>query len=279
MLTLSGTFTTHAAQETTDFCTLWRITRVDSTVFRFTDHDRDVVMSDGTYLAAGGYTASAARSIAGLQVDDMEVGALFDSAYITEADLQAGLWDNAVVEVFSAIWSAPSAGARMIRKGRIGQVRYRNGTFTAEMRGLMDLLSVNIGRVVSPSCDAILGDARCGVSLSAHTESGTVSAVTSRAVFSASDLSAETAGRFSGGLLTWTSGANDGYSMEVRVHGASGAFTLFEPMVRTVAVGDTFDVVAGCDKLFATCRDTFDNVANFRGFPHVPGNDLVLAPK
>ena len=124
MLTLDGAFTSHAAGETTGFCTLWRITRSDSTVFRFTDHDRDVVMSDGTYLASSGYVASQAQTQAGLNVDDLEVTALFDNAAITEGDLAAGVWDGATVEIFSAIWSLPSAGARMIRKGTIGQVRH-----------------------------------------------------------------------------------------------------------------------------------------------------------
>ncbi|MBN9305652.1 MAG: hypothetical protein BGO82_04060 [Devosia sp. 67-54] len=32
----------------------------------------------------------------------------------------------------------------------------------------------------------------------------------------------------------------------------------------------------GCDRALATCRDRFGNVANFRGFPHIPGNDFVL---
>jgi uncharacterized phage protein (TIGR02218 family) len=35
-------------------------------------------------------------------------------------------------------------------------------------------------------------------------------------------------------------------------------------------------VTAGCDKGFASCRDRFANVLNFRGFPHMPGNDFVV---
>ena len=35
-------------------------------------------------------------------------------------------------------------------------------------------------------------------------------------------------------------------------------------------------MTAGCDKRFSTCRGTFANVANFRGFPHMPGNDFVI---
>lgn len=32
-----------------------------------------------------------------------------------------------------------------------------------------------------------------------------------------------------------------------------------------------------CDKRFATCRDVFANAQNFRGFPHMPGPDALLA--
>lgn len=32
-----------------------------------------------------------------------------------------------------------------------------------------------------------------------------------------------------------------------------------------------------CDKRFATCRDIFSNTANFRGFPHMPSPDFILA--
>ena len=46
---------------------------------------------------------------------------------------------------------------------------------------------------------------------------------------------------------------------------------------RRIAAGDTFAVTAGCDKQFATCRAKFANAVNFRGFPHMPGNDFVAA--
>ena len=47
-------------------------------------------------------------------------------------------------------------------------------------------------------------------------------------------------------------------------------------MPRPVVPGDGFVVTAGCDKRFTTCRDKFANVANFRGFPQMPGTDAVL---
>jgi uncharacterized phage protein (TIGR02218 family) len=32
---------------------------------------------------------------------------------------------------------------------------------------------------------------------------------------------------------------------------------------------------AGCDKRAETCRLKFDNFLNFRGFPHIPGEDWL----
>ena len=52
---------------------------------------------------------------------------------------------------------------------------------------------------------------------------------------------------------------------------------LWQAMAAPIEAGDAFIVSAGCDKRFATCRDRFANVANFRGFPHMPGNDFALS--
>jgi uncharacterized phage protein (TIGR02218 family) len=40
-------------------------------------------------------------------------------------------------------------------------------------------------------------------------------------------------------------------------------------------VGDRVALREGCDKMIATCSARFSNVVNFRGEPHVPGNDLL----
>lgn len=37
------------------------------------------------------------------------------------------------------------------------------------------------------------------------------------------------------------------------------------------------DLATGCDQRFATCRDRFANALNFRGFPHMVGNDVLQA--
>src|SRR6185436_14194627 len=86
-------------------------------------------------------------------------------------------------------------------------------------------------------------------------------------------------GAFTAGKLTFTSGANAGFAVEVKVHrlALDGVLIeLWQKAPEPIAASDAFTVTAGCDKRFATCRDRFANGVNFRGFPHIPGNDVVV---
>jgi len=77
------------------------------------------------------------------------------------------------------------------------------------------------------------------------------------------------------GRLDWLTGANAGTSGHVKAH-AGGSLSLWLPAGESIAEGDVFDVRAGCDKAFATCRAKFSNVINFRGFHMMPGNDFII---
>ena len=95
------------------------------------------------------------------------------------------------------------------------------------------------------------------------------------------DLAAFTSGWFTRGLVTFTAGANAGRAVEVKRHALSGAIAtleLWQAPGAAIAPGDTLVVTAGCDKRLATCRERFANTLNFRGFPHMPGNDFLASP-
>ena len=97
-----------------------------------------------------------------------------------------------------------------------------------------------------------------------------------REVFGISDAAA---GWFTLGRVTWTSGPNADRIAEVAAYdvvGSARRLTLLEAPVRPIAAGHDFTVRAGCDKRLETCRDRFANVVNFRGFPHIPGQDTVV---
>ena len=91
-------------------------------------------------------------------------------------------------------------------------------------------------------------------------------------------LSGYAADWFTGGTLAFTSGANEGLDFEVKTHVRSAGadfLVLWMPVPFPVATGDTATVTAGCRKTFAICKSKFDNHVNFRGFPLIPGTDVV----
>ena len=92
----------------------------------------------------------------------------------------------------------------------------------------------------------------------------------------ASGLDSFDAGWFTGGILSWVSGANSGTIARVLRHGG-GQIELAVTTRLATEVGDAFLLSAGCDKSFATCGAKFANRINFRGFPHMPGADAILA--
>lgn len=264
----------------TTLCRCWRLVRGDGRRLGFTDHDADLT-SDGTvFLAAAGLTASALESTLGMTVDGGAVAGALISDALTEDDLARGLWDNAAVTIFLVDWRHPERRATLF-SGSIGEVSRGASAFSAELRSLSHRLNQPQGRLYGRLCDADFGDARCGMTIAAWTAAGTVTDVAGPKSFACSGLGTAPEGRFRGGRLAWTGGANAGLAMEVRTHGVDGGtarLALFADMPAAPAAGDTFTVSAGCNKTIAMCKQAFGNVVNFRGFPDMPGNDWLLSP-
>lgn len=269
----------HLASGATTLCWCWRLTRRDGVIQGFTDHDRTLDFDGTAFEAAAGFTASEIRDSVGLSVDNLEVSSALSSERLSEADLAAGLYDDAKVEIFRVNWQAPDQRVLM-RSGSLGEVRRAGPAFAAEVRGLAHYLQQPKGRLFQYTCDADLGDARCGVDLAAPAfrGTGTVVEVKSARRFTADGLGGFATDWFTRGLVTFTSGAAQGQAVEVKLHSlAQGIVTLelWQPARIPLVAGQTFTVTAGCDKHLATCRAKFANAVNFRGFPHMPGNEFV----
>lgn len=271
----------HLAQDATTLCHCWRLTRRDGAVLGFTDHDRDLVAIGTVFQAASGFAASDTEEESGLSVPTSEVAGGFSSEAIAEADLISGRYDGARVEVFLVNWQAPGQHL-LLKVQEIGEVKREAGQFSAELRSFAHRLTQEQGRIFSRRCDAALGDARCGVDLDAPGRSaeGVVAAVEAGDRLVVSGLSGFADGYFRHGRLTLTGGTNAGVTAGIddsRATGSGMRLVLWLPLETLPEPGDAVRVTVGCDKAFATCRETFANQANFRGFPHMPGSDFAYS--
>ena len=277
MKSLDANFQAHLESTVQNVCTCWLVTRKDGVVMGFTDHQSDLIVSGVTYKATTGFTASSILTTAGLAVDNLELEGLLSSTDITEGDILRGKYDHAAIVIALVNWSNPSQVPIVQRKGTLGEVTIKNGSFYAELRGLTQLLAQNVNEVYSPDCRAKLGDARCGYNLAANgfPFSGTVSGVTSRRRFNTGYTQPD--GYFAYGSVAWVTGLNAGLSMEIIQYAqAGGEIILWLPMSHNIQVGDQFKLTPGCDRKFTTCKAKFDNAVNFRGEPFVPTGDQAM---
>jgi uncharacterized phage protein (TIGR02218 family) len=281
-LTIPSAMQTALDSGFTTFCTLIRISRTDGVEFLFTDHDKNITFETKTYKSKSGFDSSSIQSTSGLSVDNLDFNAVIDDDTITTLDLKSGLFNGASVEVLLVDYTNLVTGNKVILKiGTLGDVTVRdNGSYYAEVRGLSSRLQNRIGLVYTPLCNARqLGDSRCGFSLTGSSFVTSVLAVTNNRTFT-HNTSVQAAGYFNHGIIEWLGGsANNGYKMEVKsytVSGGIGTFTLQLPMPKNILVADSFRAIRGCDRRFDTCKNTFNNVNNFRGYPHLPGLDEML---
>jgi uncharacterized phage protein (TIGR02218 family) len=279
MKALSAALQAHLETGTTTLCWCWRLKRKDGVTFGFTDHDHALTFDGTTFEASSGFTASDITDSLGLSVDNLEVTGALSSVTLNDDDLAAGRYDDAGVEIFRVNWQSP--GDRLLmRSGSLGEVRRTGNAFAAEVRGLAHYLQQPKGRLYQLSCDADLGDVRCGVNVNVAAFKGTatITKVISARRFEVSGLAAAAHDFFTRGLAVFTSGPATGLKIEVKAHAKiAGVVTveLWSAAEGPPAVGNAFTVTAGCDKRIETCRARFANALNFRGFPDMPGNDFV----
>lgn len=272
-------FQAHLDGGHTTLARCWQVLRRDGEIMGFTDHDCDLAFADTVFRAGSGLTALALSQAAGLSVDNTEaMGALSDAA-ISAVDIAAGRYDGAVVTAWLVNW-ADVGQRKVLFRGAIGEITREGGAFHAELRGLTEALNRPMGRAYQKPCGAVLGDGACGVDLSdpAFQYQGAVQTIEDGRILRFSDLSGFDAGWFTRGVLHVMSGDGSGQSAGLKSDTNDGGVRVIElwsPLPVVPEVGDQLQLIAGCDKRFATCVQKFANTQNFQGFPDIPGDDWI----
>jgi uncharacterized phage protein (TIGR02218 family) len=353
--------------------------RISGTIQGFTMHDKDLDkdLGDGngvvTYQAANSFIQRAINNTDTFAVDNSQVEAILDSSAFDPDDIDAGVYDRALIKIFLLDWTDTSLDAIALRRGSIGEITIAEKSFTAELRGMLQRYTEEIVEVYTPSCRVDLGDTRCGERLdppvwtasTAFTVREVRDTITGSVVkptsFNDRHFKCTTAGTSGGsepswnltidgttsdGTVTWTTIQARTIEVTVDTVTDNGTFTvvysgdapdifltggvvtflrgrntevppievktwvlstrkvtLFLPAPFDVGgitdsflgledgsghillesgdnllleTGDRIDIKAGCAKDVATCRDTFDNIFNLQGEPHVPGTKVLF---
>jgi len=246
----------------------WRAVRKDGTVFTFTNNDVDLTKNSERYVARTGFNASAVSNTASLAVDNMEVSGFLHGASITEVDISAGRWDAATIFVADVNFRNVAQGQTIVAVGTVGNISAGRLSFTVECRGHSQLLSQNIGRSVTPYCDADVFDARCGKDPTPYIVTGSVTGGNTDMKHFSDSTRHEADRWFDFGKVTWLAGENAGLSQEIKKQTGS-AFVLQLRMPFPIDIGDTYTMLPGCNKLLnrGAIGDAITGACNSNNLP------------
>ena len=248
----------------------WRIERRDGAGLALTSHDGGLERDGVTYRSDPGVMPSSITRKLGLDPHSGEVSGALSAAALTEEDLRIGRWDGARVTLDAVDWADADAEEQRLLRGELGEIEMDGTAFTAELRGAAARLSEPICPSTSPECRAQFGDGQCRVDLAGRTVRARVIGAEGARL----QVDRQLDERFLFGRLRYMSGPN--CAAVTVVLGVEGdAIRVRDLPKAVVAAGCTVELREGCDKRFDTCVGRFGNAANFRGEPHLPGNDLL----
>lgn len=263
----------------------WLFKRLDGEEFCFTAHDRPVEFMGRTFEPCSSLMPTAVEAATDLgAVGNMELSGIIDADALDEFDLYAGKFDGARVEVWEVPWDASDGSIpRRLAAGNIGAVSHGRDGFSAEVLGLGARMGQQaLTQVVTAACRWRFGSPECGKDLGPLTEAAAVSGIGGpgdRRTFVASALAGSFGdGYFANGVVTWTSGDNEGVSSHVKEYdGDTGTFILWDLLPKPPTAGDGFTVTPGCTLAKEGPNGClfWNNFVNFGGFPDVPGEDAI----
>ena len=250
--------------------TFWRIYRRDGVALAFTSHDRDLAFGGIRHLAAPGMIPAAIRLTAELANDSAEVRGALSHASIREADLAAGLFDEAAIAIGAVDWM--TLDHHILYTGQLGRIEDDRSQFAAELQSTKSLLEQDLVPRTSPTCRAEFCGRGCGLSAVRYATVQRLAAIDldgNRVRFAGLDGEAHVDGR-----LRFMAGPQTGLAFGI-IDAQDDWLMLDRPLVEGTPIGTRTDLRQGCDHTLATCAARFGNAPNFRGEPFLPGNDLL----
>lgn len=267
----------HLSYELTTLAYMVKITCASGDVIGLTSHDRDLLLDGVVYKADGALSSVGIVSSASDTSDQqIEVSGVLDSDLLSEDDIVVGRFDNARIDMFMCNWDDLEQGVLHLRRGWLGDIVMHDGAYRASFLPFDELLNKTVGETYTPECRFDLGDERCGVDCELYKVTGSVTSVVDRRRFVDTECG-EASDYYTDAKLTWVSGGNVGVSAEVsHWDDVAQEFTFWLALPHEIKIGDAYEIVAGCDKRFATCKARFGNGGSFGGFPHLPGIGKIL---
>lgn len=267
------TFQAHEqSQATADPKELYKFTR-GAKCWLYTSADEDTVYQAETYAARTISRSNLERSD---EHAASEIEIRLDRALGVVAQFEDGSTPEPVlIQVFRL--HRPDAEAIVLFKGRIANA-------SIELEEIVMVANSPLGKdekripreLILRTCPHELYGERCRVIESAFQTATTIAIAGAGGFLNKYQVPGghgQPSGQWTGGILTKDATGQKGF---IQSHPTTNVIWLLRPMPG-LAVSDDVTISAGCDRTVETCRDKFDNVPEFGGFPALPERNPFIS--
>ncbi len=252
-------------QQASKYVRCWKIILKDSRVFRFTEHDQDILMRGERYLGCGITDVNLIEK----HVDKKsfsEISGVINKSFLSEKDILVGVLDDAELLIYYVDFVNSEQLSYLFKKQYINSVRCENGVFYANLSDLSHKLDAHVLESFSPKCRAMFCDEKCGLLSNDFTKEGIVKKVFNAFSFYDGERKEENHYYVNGTIEIFSNNQRDKFLVE---RFEDGVVTFVPSLFFELREGDVYKIIAGCDKRLRTCCDKFDNAINFRGEPFI----------
>lgn len=151
---------------------------------RLAVNSRDYAFQGDTF-AAFPFNTSKFQMKSGVEADNATVKHILQDSF-SRINVSGGKWAGATVNVYVVDFLHPEWGWARKHIGRLGEVTTGGFGAETEFRGLMQLISQDVGDKTSGLCRYDLGDGDCTLDLSPFTFPGVVTSVATKQLFNGS---------------------------------------------------------------------------------------------
>lgn len=269
-------------RQTRGTCFLVKIvSRVDGTVFPFTNLDCVVPFNDGThdliYRPTQSVVPQNIQNTSDMDVDNTELHGWFSGEM--ERAVVAGAMRSAEITVYRVAFNHLLAGAEVVAYGLVGRIEYaadKRGKRKIEFRGMDQLLKAALNPQYSLTCRHDFGDENCGMPF--VWEAAEIVEIDDPFMRFRVTGPIQAAPWFVLGVINFQTGDNAGKDVEIESWEPTadgGWVTLAFPSPYAILAGVDARLRRDCDKTAAACK-AYGNIPNMGAEHLTPVQDQSL---
>lgn len=253
-----------------------KVTKQNNETLGFTTFDKNLVIDGLTYTASNGFNPTDIESTKG-ESYNLEISSLL-STTVTAQQLKTGTFNLAEVIIFLVDFtnlplnlSDDPPNFLTLFRGFINKINFTEDIYNLEVLSKSEFLSGQSNWTTSKTCRYQFCDPKCSLDYANYREEISVQSPGE----DSSEFTSTVAGyddKYTGSILTWTTGNNTGESSIVIKFNGQNFFTL-DKFSNPIEAGDQFEVYRQCDKVKSRCQQEYGNFDNFGGEPVLPGLD------